>query len=511
MFDTLKRSTEYQKIQGAWQPRAPRRCSACRRRAAPSCWPCWPRARAAACWWLLRARPRATRFAADLAAFGLPAAVFPPGILCCGPSKEPAGNTSTGAFSAGRPSGRAAESRVRPGRGLLQYTVPRAEFCANTLTLKPGVTIPLKDLEARLAAAGYHRRGQVEGPGQFSVRGGILDVYPPDAKAPAGPNSGATRSTPWPAFDLLSQRRDEPLKKLHISPAREVLFGDAAATAAALRSALGAQKGQRRAAMERAMQPDLEQLDAGVVPEALDKYLALRYPKPATLLDYFADPVLVLEDPAPSGRRRATAFRRGEELKGLYEEGMLCPGLDVLYEDLPFLLAAAQKKPRSAAKILPAPLPERTKDIVNAPASRAAALQRRGGRPGRGSGPAGETGLLCGAFWRARPAQRRPWPGIWRPEATLPPPRRTWCPARGDGGAARPYQCGRGISLCKVCPVHRPQGGGGGGKKARPQKDKTLSSLTDIAPGDYVVHQESRHRHVHRHPAAGGAGVVRTT
>ena len=40
-----------------------------------------------------------------------------------------------------------------PAEALLQYTVPKAEFCANTLTLKPGMTIPVKELAARLLAA----------------------------------------------------------------------------------------------------------------------------------------------------------------------------------------------------------------------------------------------------------------------------------------------------------------------------------------------------------------------
>ncbi len=105
-------------------------------------------------------------------------------------------------------------------------------------------------------------------------------------------------------FDVLSQRRDGDLEKLHISPAREVLFGSAPETAAALRSALAKEKGRRAAAMEKAMETDLAQLDAGLVPEALDKYMGVRYEKPATLLDYFDAPFWCWRSPAPSGRPR---------------------------------------------------------------------------------------------------------------------------------------------------------------------------------------------------------------
>ena len=157
---------------------------------------------------------------------------------------------------------------------------------------------------------------------------------------------------------------------MYISPAREVLFGDAAETAAALRSALAAQKGRRASAMEKAMEADLAQLDAGLVPEALDKYLGIRYPKPATLLDYFDNAILVLEEPsAIREAHKATQFRRTEEMKGLFEEGLLCPGLDVLYQDLPDLMHAVDSMPSLCCENFARTMPEiKLKDIVNAPA-----------------------------------------------------------------------------------------------------------------------------------------------
>ena len=63
--------------------------------------------------------------------------------------------------------------------------MPRAEFIQNTLTLKPGMVYNREALVARLFAAGYVRRSQVDGPGQFSVRGDIVDIYAPDMRQPA--------------------------------------------------------------------------------------------------------------------------------------------------------------------------------------------------------------------------------------------------------------------------------------------------------------------------------------
>ena len=72
-----------------------------------------------------------------------------------------------------------------PAEALLQYTVPRDEFLKNTLTLKPGMVYNREALVERLFAAGYVRRSQVDGPGQFSVRGDIVDIYAPDMRQPA--------------------------------------------------------------------------------------------------------------------------------------------------------------------------------------------------------------------------------------------------------------------------------------------------------------------------------------
>ena len=76
------------------------------------------------------------------------------------------------------------------------------------------------------------------------------------------------------------------------------------------------------------------------MPVNMDKYLTLRYPEPATILDYFDDPLLILEEPASLREaERATAFRRGEELSALLEDGVLAAGLDKLYAESGWLWA----------------------------------------------------------------------------------------------------------------------------------------------------------------------------
>ena len=435
----------------------------------------------------------ATRFCQDLQALGCPAAVFPPRDFLLRPI-EGAGREYEyrrlgvlGDLAGGR-----IKAVCAPAEALLQYTVPAEEFRSNTLTLHPGDEFPLNDLEKRLSAAGYHRRDQVDGPGQFSVRGGILDVYPPESKAPARAEFWGDEIDTLSSFDLLSQRRTEPLKKLHISPAREVLFGDAAATAAALRSALNNQKGTKKAAMEKAMKGDLEQLDAGLIPEALDKYLGIRYKKPATLLDHMENPILLLDELSSIREaNRATEFRRTEEMQGLLEQGILCKGLDVLYPELGWLLDEVQKVgvvSENFARTMP---DLKLTDIINTPAhaippfrGEVASLEEDL-RPlvdqkycvellagTKRAAAALAQDLTDRGFSATAAADAEPQPGLI---------------------VVRPGHTGTGVDypFAKYALITSRRAGEDESRKAVRRRDKNaLSSLTDIKPGDYVVHQD---------------------
>ena len=128
----------------------------------------------------------ATHFADDLKTLGLSAAVFPPRDFMLRPV-EGAGReyefrrlSVLGALAGGR-----LNAVCVPAEALLQYTVPQDEFQKNTLTLKPGMVYNREALVERLFAAGYVRRSQVDGPGQFSVRGDIVDIYAPDMRTPS--------------------------------------------------------------------------------------------------------------------------------------------------------------------------------------------------------------------------------------------------------------------------------------------------------------------------------------
>ena len=156
----------------------------------------------------------ATRFAGDLNALGVAAAVFPARdyvlrpIEGTGREYEYRRLAVLGDLVGGR-----LQAVCVPDEGLTQYTTPRVDFCANTRSLRPGDTLPRAELTALLYGAGYTRRDQVDGPGQFSIRGDIADIYAPDMKQPARMEFWGDEIDTMHTFDLATQRRDEPIEK----------------------------------------------------------------------------------------------------------------------------------------------------------------------------------------------------------------------------------------------------------------------------------------------------------
>ena len=365
---------------------------------------------------------------------------------------------------------------------------------ANTLTLKPGMTFSRDALIQRLFAAGYVRRSQVEGPGQFSVRGDIVDIYPPDMQSPARLEFWDEEIDSIASFDLMSQRRDASLNKIYLSPAREVLFGSCEETAAALREAVKKARGKHRTALETAMAPDLAQLDAGQMPEAMDKYYGLRYPQPATLLDHMDGPILILDE--VGGIRdamKAAEYRRGEELTGLLEEGVVCAGLDVLYQTMADLAVTAGKLPTLLCENFLRGMNEfKLKDLINAEAHVSPTWNGELRSLLEDLDPLVQQGYAVTLLLRHPKRGRRPDPGPDR--QGLRRQHEPGHPAfpRPGPGTARPSD--RRVQLpfarCAVLTSrrHGVDEADTGAKRRKKNKD-ALSSLADVKPGDYVVHQ----------------------
>lgn len=112
---------------------------------------------------------------------------------------------------------------VCTAEGLLQKTSPATQMKNATLTLTPMAQYDLADLAERLVVAGYTRCDQVEGVGQFALRGGILDVFSPLMENPVRCEFFDDEIDSLGVFDTTTQRRIKNIDTALILPATELL------------------------------------------------------------------------------------------------------------------------------------------------------------------------------------------------------------------------------------------------------------------------------------------------
>ena len=179
-----------------------------------------------------------------------------------------------------------------------------------------------------LSAAGYERCDQIEGPGQFSVRGGIVDVYAAQCSSPIRIELWGDTVDTLSYFDLLTQRRTDAIAAADIPPAAEILYDDAEALAGRIEALVAPLRGKTAAIQRETLLADADRLRGGGCPASLDKYIPLIYPRPATALDYAGDSLLLVSEGVKVRERLRTAqWQLQEDIKTLLEEGQLCRGL----------------------------------------------------------------------------------------------------------------------------------------------------------------------------------------
>ena len=223
----------------------------------------------------------------------------------------------------------------------LQYTLPPEELRRRAVTLRPGMQIAMEAVEQSLLACGYERAVQVDGSGQFSHRGGILDIFPPEAAQPARLEFWGDEIDTITFFDVETQRRTDAAEELVIAPAVEALTDDPAALAEKIRALAGSLRGKTSAKAKELLLAQAEKLASGLRLACLDKFFPLLYETPATLFDYAGDGNLVFlsESAKCRERMRASQWQWGEEVKDYLEEGVLCRSLSKYLEDWPYLLS----------------------------------------------------------------------------------------------------------------------------------------------------------------------------
>jgi transcription-repair coupling factor (superfamily II helicase) len=123
-----------------------------------------------------------------------------------------------------RLSGNAVPILIGAADAYMQSTLPPQTLRDSSVTLKPGADV--SGFPARLVELGYTRSEQVEGMGQFSVRGGIIDVFSPGMDAPVRIELFGDEADTLHVFDPQNQLRTAPLASCTVLPCREMTTGE---------------------------------------------------------------------------------------------------------------------------------------------------------------------------------------------------------------------------------------------------------------------------------------------
>ena len=221
----------------------------------------------------------------------------------------------------------------------LGYTMPKEILKKNIISIDYGTQIEPKDLAAMLVDAGYARVDMVEAAGQFAMRGGIIDVYPPLSKfVDDGGNvykeAGALRIEFFGdevdrmgVFDIDSQRLIMGIKSAKITPAREIIVN-----VSARERLIEAISHQIKACHDKDAENILNQELAGARQKNIeikfqDKYISLIYPEKQCLLDYFDSRTLILIRGSSKVKERLKSGKWHEEqlIQSICEEKTIAP------------------------------------------------------------------------------------------------------------------------------------------------------------------------------------------
>ena len=181
---------------------------------------------------------------------------------------------------------------------LLARTMPPHRLAELSMTLEPGGRADLNRLTAQLMQAGYTRCDQVEGVGQFALRGGILDVFSPLMEQPVRCEFFDDEIDSIGAFDPGTQRRTENVSSALLLPAAEILpeltpGGPAHLAEELEKLAAKYVKKENGEKIAQTLRGDAERFRNGAEVNGLDRYLNLIYPDADSGADYLPEDAVV--------------------------------------------------------------------------------------------------------------------------------------------------------------------------------------------------------------------------
>lgn len=221
----------------------------------------------------------------------------------------------------------------------MNHLMPFERWRREILEILPGEELDIEALKRRLVRLGYERTAQAEGPGQFAVRGGIVDIYPLTEENPVRIELWGDEVDSIRSYDAESQRSIENLEFIRIYPAAELIPDEREREAALLRLEKEAakaetafrkeQRSEEAARIRSLLQDARDQLTEFGEPLSMEGYIDYFTGQAVSFLDCFGlkDTLVFLDEPnrlLESGDAVELEFR--ESMEHRLEKGYVLPG-----------------------------------------------------------------------------------------------------------------------------------------------------------------------------------------
>lgn len=219
---------------------------------------------------------------------------------------------------------------------LLHKMIPPSRFKDIKRKVSLGDIVDVDEFVTLFFVAGYERVDMVEGRGQFSIRGGIIDFYPLTAKNPVRIELFDDEVDSIRYFDAMTQRSIEKIKTIEINAARELLLYDNELKSAAqvldhalekrLKALNSAGKKKDAEKLSEIIKEDIDKLNQGVYFEGLERYLSFFKLEFNSILDYLKDFIIIIDEPNRVRQRYDNIeLEFQEQFKGLLGSNEVLP------------------------------------------------------------------------------------------------------------------------------------------------------------------------------------------
>ena len=223
---------------------------------------------------------------------------------------------------------------------LTSLYTPKEYYLRYSMIIKTGDDIDLKEISKSLLQCGYERVEVVEGKGEFSFRGGILDVFPPTSAYPYRVELFGDEVDSIRAFNTESQRSIEKVEEFSIFPSKEVIVDDECRSRAVqnineeLKKVIANVSKENKESVEKIkgiVGKNIELLNNTYYFETIDSYLPFFYEKLDSFFDYLQGYTFVVDDfKRSSGKMESIYYEFNENYMSFLQRGDILPSQNSL-------------------------------------------------------------------------------------------------------------------------------------------------------------------------------------